>query len=132
MTHIRVLIGIMGLDQHEVGAIAVSRMLRDAGVEVIYAGRFNLPPKIVKTAIEEDVNVIGLSTHSWEYLDYVPELLAEMEKNEMNVPVVVGGSVITPGDAEKLLNMGVDAALGPNTSSQEIVSVIQRLAQPGP
>ena len=75
MKKVRVLIGMMGMDQHEVGAVAVSRLLRDAGMEIIYLGRFNTPAGIAKISIEEDVDVIGLSCHSWEYLHYVPELL---------------------------------------------------------
>ena len=75
MRSVRILIGILGMDQHEVGAIAVSRMLRDAGMEVIYAGRFNLPHMIVQTCVQEDVDVIGLSCHSCEYLYYVPQLI---------------------------------------------------------
>ena len=66
MHKVRVLIGILGLDQHEVGAVAVSRMLRDAGMEVIYTGRFNMPAMIVETSIQEAVDLIGLSCHSWE------------------------------------------------------------------
>ena len=72
--NIKVLIGILGVDQHEVGAMTVARILRDAGMEVIYAGRFNLPPTIVQAAIEEDVDVIGLSCHSWEYIHYMDDL----------------------------------------------------------
>src|SRR5208337_4929879 len=83
--------------QHEVGAIAVSRMLRDAGMEVIYTGRFNLPELIVQTSIEEDVDVIGLSCHSWEYLYFVPQLLKLLAERKVGIPVVVGGSIITSG-----------------------------------
>ena len=68
--NIRVLIGTLGMDQHEVGAIAVSRMLRDAGMEVVYTGTFNLPAGILNMSLEEDVDVIGLSCHSWEYLAF--------------------------------------------------------------
>ena len=72
---IKVLIGILGLDQHEAGAYAASSLLRDAGMEVIYLGCFQMPKTIVKAALEEDADVIGLSAHSWEYLDYMDELL---------------------------------------------------------
>ena len=96
MKKIRVLIGILGLDQHEVGAVGISRMLRDAGMEVIYTGKFNLPSMIVKAGLEENVDLIGLSCHSWEYLYYLPELLELLKKEKLDVPVMVGGSVITP------------------------------------
>ena len=126
---IRVLIGMLGLDQHEIGAVAVSRMLRDAGMEVIYTGRFNTPEGIVKTGIEEDVDVIGLSCHSWEYLHYMPELLDLMEKKALAIPVIVGGSVITPGDSEKLKDMGVSAAFGPSSGREDIIDTIKRITQ---
>jgi len=124
MGTIKVLIGMLGVDRHEVGAITVTRMLRDAGMEVIYIGMFNLPTGIVKTSMEEDVDVIGLSCHSWEYLHYMPELLELLRKNKLQTPVVVGGSVITPGDREKLKEMGVAAAFGPSSTNQEIIETI--------
>ena len=63
---------MMGIDQHEAGAIGVSRMLRDAGMEVVYVGRFNSSGMIVQTALQEDVDIIGLSFHSWDYFYYIP------------------------------------------------------------
>ena len=129
MTRIRVLIGILGLDQHEVGVMGVSRMLRDAGLEVIYAGTFNLPPAMVETAIQEDVDVIGLSCHSWEYLYYIPELIRLLSEREADIPVVVGGSVLTPGDSDKLRQMGITACFGPASSDEEIVETIRSIAQ---
>ena len=128
MEKIRVLIGMLGLDQHEVGAIAVSRLLRDRGIEVIYIGRFNTPDGIVKTSIEEDVDIIGLSCHSWEYLYYIPELLDLLKEKDVNIPLVVGGSVITPNDKLKLKKMGVADAFGPSASSEEIIGGIQELS----
>ena len=128
MDKIRVLIGILGLDQHEVGAIATSRMLRDAGMEVIYAGKFNLPPMIVKTTIEEDVNVIGISCHSWEYLYYIPELLKLLKEKDLEIPVIVGGSVITPGDRKTLLKKGIAAAFGPASTTDDIIQTINSIA----
>jgi methylmalonyl-CoA mutase cobalamin-binding domain/chain len=71
----KVLIAILGLDQHEVGAMTSARAVRDAGLEVVYNGRFNLPPALVQSALEEDVDVIGLSAHSWDYLCYLDEIL---------------------------------------------------------
>ncbi len=127
MEKIRVLIGMLGLDQHEVGAIAVSRMLRDAGMEVIYTGKFNTPPALVKASIEEDADLIGLSCHSWEYLHYVPELVELIRENDLRIPIVVGGSVITPGDAESLSKMGVAATFGPGAAKGEIIETIRRL-----
>lgn len=127
MKKIKVFIGMLGLDQHELGAVAVSRTLRDAGMEVVYAGRFNLPPTIVKTSIDEDVDVIGVSCHSWEHLYYVPEIIALLKERGLDIPLVVGGSVITPEDRRRLLEMGVAAAFGPGASEQEIVQTIRRI-----
>jgi methylmalonyl-CoA mutase C-terminal domain/subunit len=127
MKKIRVLIGVLGMDQHEVGAVAVSRLLRDSGMEIIYLGRFNTPAGIVKTSIEEDADVIGLSCHSWEYLYYMPELLGMLKEQHLGIPIVVGGSVITPEDIKKLKDMGVADAFGPSATNDEIVESIQRL-----
>jgi methylmalonyl-CoA mutase C-terminal domain/subunit len=127
MKKIRVLIGVLGMDQHEVGAVAVSRLLRDSGMEIIYLGRFNTPAGIVKTSIEEDVDVIGLSCHSWEYLYYMPELLGMLKEQHLGIPIVVGGSVITPEDRKKLKDMGVAVAFGPSSTNDEIVENIRQL-----
>lgn len=127
MKGIKVLVGLLGMDQHELGAMSVARMLRDAGMEVIYLGRFNLPPAIVDASIQEDADLIGLSCHSWEYLYYVPELLKGLKENGLDTPVIVGGSVITPKDREDLLEQGVAAVFGPGASDEEIIASIQRI-----
>jgi methylmalonyl-CoA mutase, C-terminal domain len=128
----RALMGMLGLDQHEVGAIAVSRMLRDAGFEVIYAGKFNTPDMLVKTGMEENVDLVGLSCHSWEYLQYIPELLRIMQENDFEIPVVAGGSVITPADAKDLLEMGVSAVFGSSSTPSGIIEEIKELVETTP
>jgi methylmalonyl-CoA mutase C-terminal domain/subunit len=125
------MIAILGLDQHEVGAVAVARMLRDAGIEVLYLGRFNLPPAIVEAAVEEGVHVIGLSCHSWEYLHYLDELLALLREQKLEIPIVVGGSVVTADDARAIQAKGVAAAFGPTAGPAEIVATIERLGRGG-
>jgi len=129
MRRIKVFVGILGMDQHELGAIAVAQTLRDAGMEVIYGGRFNVPATVVKTSLEEDLDVIGLSCHSWEYLHYLPDLFTLMKEEKLEVPVVVGGSVITPGDRERLLEMGVAAAFPSGARNEEIIDTVKNLAQ---
>ena len=129
MKKIKVFVGILGMDQHELGAIAVAQMLRDAGMEVIYGGRFNVPATVVKTTIEEDLDVIGLSCHSWEYLHYLPDMFQMMKDEKIDVPVIVGGSVITPGDRERLLEMGVAAAFPSGARNDEIIDAVRNLAQ---
>src|SRR5208282_1661160 len=108
----KVIVGLLGIDQHEVGAIAISGLLRDAGMEVIYVGRYNTPTSFTRVALHEDADVIGISCHSWEYLEYVPELLATLRNQALDVDVVLGGSVITPADAGKMRKAGVAAIFG--------------------
>lgn len=127
MRPLRVLIGTLGLDQHEVGAVAVARQLRDAGMEVVYLGRFNLPPGIIKAAEDEAVDVIGLSCHSWEYLYYLDELMGLLRERRLEIPVVLGGSVITAADARALAARGVAATFGPTSAMNEIPEAIRRL-----
>lgn len=129
MRPLRVLIATLGLDQHEVGAVAVARQLRDAGMEVVYLGRFQLPPAIVKAAVDEAVDVIGLSCHSWEYLYYLDELLALLRERGLDIPVVLGGSVLTAADARALEAKGVAAVFGPTSAVEDIPATIARLAR---
>ncbi|MCP5060712.1 MAG: cobalamin B12-binding domain-containing protein [bacterium] len=129
MRPIRVLLGILGLDQHEVGAMAVARLLRDAGMEVVYLGRFNMPEDIARAAAEEGVDVVGLSCHSWEYLHFLDPLQAALREQDVEAPIVVGGSVVTADDARAIQTKGVAAAFGPTTPSTEIVATIERLAR---
>jgi methylmalonyl-CoA mutase C-terminal domain/subunit len=126
MTQLRVVIGMLGLDQHEIGARIVAALLRDAGIEVIYAGKFNTPEGLVNVSLQEGADIIGISAHSWEYLDHIPALLALL-RPELAVPVVVGGSVITPSDRDTLLGWGVADVFGPDTDSSTIVPRIRAL-----
>jgi len=127
MTQLRVVIGLLGLDQHEIGARIVAALLRDAGVEVIYAGKFNTPEGLVNVSLQEGADIIGISAHSWEYLDGIPILLALLRQAELVTPVVVGGSVITPTDRQTLLCWGVADVFGPETESSTIVARIRAL-----
>lgn len=124
---IRVLIGIMGLDQHEVGALGVAGMLRDAGMEVIYVGRLNTPTTIARTAVEEDVDIIGLSCHSWEYIQFIPELMNLLKEEDAGIGVIVGGSIITPSDARDLKHKGVVEVFGPDSNKETIVASIMEI-----
>lgn len=98
-------------------------------MEIVYLGRFNLPPAIVRAALDEDVDVIGLSCHSWEYLYYVDELLGLLRARGLDIPVVVGGSVITAGDARALAAKGVAGAFGPTAAEEDIPAAIRRLVK---
>jgi methylmalonyl-CoA mutase C-terminal domain/subunit len=125
---IKVLVTILGLDQHEVGALAIAATLRDAGMEVVYGGRFNLPPAVVNTALQEDVDIIGISTHSWEYLHFLEDIFNGLKEAGMDVPVVVGGSVVTDSDKTDIISKGVAAAFGPTDTPEGIVAEIRRIA----
>ena len=126
---VRILLAILGLDQHEAGAFAVARMLRDAGMEVIYLGRFGTPERVVVSALEEGVDVIGLSCHSWEYLYYLDELFEILKSRDLDIPVVVGGSVLSQDDKNQIQAKGVAAAFGPGAETDEIVQQIRSLAE---
>jgi methylmalonyl-CoA mutase C-terminal domain/subunit len=125
----RIFVGMLGMDMHELGAVAISGLLRDAGFEVIYAGLFQTPASIVQSAIDEDVDVIGLSCHSWEYVDYIPELMDLLHKENVDSAVVLGGSIITAGDAEKMQALGVAAIFGAGAEGGPIIEKITELVE---
>ncbi len=123
---IRVLIAKPGLDGHDRGAKVVARALRDAGMEVIYTGLRQTPEQIVETAIQEDVDVIGLSILSGAHMILVPKVLKIMRERGLNIPVFVGG-IIPPDDAKKLKEMGVAEVFGPGTPLKEIVEKVREI-----
>jgi methylmalonyl-CoA mutase C-terminal domain/subunit len=125
---IRVLIAILGLDQHETGALAVTAMLRDAGMEVIYLGRFASPESVAVAAFEEAADVVGISCHSWEYLHYLDDLLRSLERSGERIPLMIGGSVISPSDKARLLEKGVAAVFGAGAAGGDIVATVRQLA----
>jgi methylmalonyl-CoA mutase cobalamin-binding domain/chain len=118
-------IGTLGLDQHEVGAMAVAQLLMRNGFEVIYLGRFNTPGKLAAVAREEDADVVGVSVHSWELAAYAPELVEAC--HAVGAAVAVGGSVLTEGDERALAAQGVDATFGPYTPEETIVARLDEL-----
>jgi methylmalonyl-CoA mutase C-terminal domain/subunit len=125
----RALVTVLGLDQHEAGSLAIARLLRDAGIEVIYAGRFQLPETISSIAVDEDVDVVGVSAHSWEFLHYAGELANRLRAAEPPIPVVVGGSVVTPADRDEIVAQGIDDAVLPTAGKDEILGAFRRLAE---
>jgi methylmalonyl-CoA mutase, C-terminal domain len=125
---IRALVTVLGLDQHEAGALAVARLLRDAGIEVIYTGRFNDPETIAAIATEEDVDVVGVSCHSWEFLYYAEELATRLHAEDPPIPVVIGGSIITPTDRDEILAKGIDAAVLPTAPGHDVIETMRALA----
>ncbi len=120
---IRILIARLGLDAHWRGSIVVARALRDAGMEVIYVGN-QRPEAIVKAAVEENVDFVGLSTLSGNHMELVPEVIRRMrEAGIPDVPVLLGGT-IPPDDVPKLKALGVDGIFGPGTALKDIVQHI--------
>ena len=125
---IRVLIAKPGLDGHDRGAKIVARALRDAGMEVIYAGLRQTPEMVVHAAVQEDVDVIGLSIHSGAH-NYILERVVEMlkEQEAQDIVLVVGG-IIPDRDVERLRGLGVDAIFRPGTTTTEIIDFIRERA----
>lgn len=126
---IRVLISKAGLDGHEVGAKVVARALADAGMELIYTGLRQTPEMIVDTAIQEDVDVIGISILSGAHMFFLPEILKLLaEKNADDIPVIAGG-VIPVEDIGELKKAGIKEIFPAGSTMQEIVSYVKKLYQ---
>jgi methylmalonyl-CoA mutase cobalamin-binding domain/chain len=130
----RIVIGTLGLDQHEVGAMAVSRILVRHGYDVIYLGRFNTPGRLAAAAAQEDADVIGVSVHSWEFVAYAGELVRRCR--ELGIGLVLGGSVLTDTDRADLVAHGADAVFGPYAAEaemlQQIGAVVRRVRAGSP
>lgn len=123
---IRVLMGKIGLDGHDRGAKVVISALRDAGMEVIYSGLHQTPQAVVRAAVEEDVDVIGISILSGAHLTLIPKLMESLKSEKMTTPVVVGG-IIPDADIVELKKAGVADVFTPGTRLDEIVSKINAL-----
>ncbi|MEM2175766.1 MAG: cobalamin B12-binding domain-containing protein [Archaeoglobaceae archaeon] len=126
---IRVLIAKPGLDGHDRGAKVVARGLRDAGFEVIYTGIRRTPAEIAETAMQEDVQVLGLSILSGAHLELIPVVLDELKKRGLepgkDLIVLVGG-IVPMEDAKMLKNLGISAVFGPGTKISEIADFIRK------
>ena len=122
---IRVLVAKPGLDGHDRGAKVIARALRDAGMEVVYTGIRQTTQMIVEAALQEDVNVIGLSILSGAHMDLFPLIFQGLRENEMEDVVVVAGGIIPESDRPALAQMGVKAIFGPGTSMSEIVEFVR-------
>jgi methylmalonyl-CoA mutase C-terminal domain/subunit len=125
-TKIRVLVAKPGLDGHDRGAKVVARALRDAGMEVIYTGLRQSPEMIAEAALQEDVDVVGLSILSGAHLGLVPRVLELLRSNGQNDVKVFVGGIIPESDVPELLQMGVMAVYGPGTTSQTYIEEIRR------
>ena len=130
MRKVRVLIAKIGLDYHDRGAKLLCRALRDAGVEVIYTGLFQSPEAVVRTARDEDVDVIGISTLSGSHMALVPKIMSLLEREGLQIPVLAGG-IVPDKDAEQLKEIGVREVFGPGTHFAEVVNFINDMARVG-
>jgi len=126
---IKVLVSKLGLDGHDRGAKVIARALKDAGMEVVYTGLRQTPEQIVKAAIQEDVDVIGVSILSGAHLELVPLVVKEMKDKGLNDVVLVVGGVVPPQDIPKLKEMGVDEVFLPGSSLKEISEKITRAVE---
>jgi methylmalonyl-CoA mutase, C-terminal domain len=127
---IRVLVAKPGLDGHDRGAKVIARALRDAGMEVIYTGLRQTPEMVVNSALQEDVNVIGLSILSGAHNAIVPRVMELLKQNKMDDVLVLVGGIIPDQDIEGLKKAGVDAIFQPGTAMDEIVNFIRTHVKP--
>jgi methylmalonyl-CoA mutase C-terminal domain/subunit len=122
---IRVLVAKPGLDGHDRGAKVVARVLRDAGMEVIYTGLRQTPEMIAEAALQEDVDVVGLSILSGAHLELFPAIMERLKEKGVDAIVIAGG-IIPEDDIPALQKMGVKAVFTPGASTQEIADYIKR------
>jgi methylmalonyl-CoA mutase cobalamin-binding domain/chain len=121
----RIVLAKVGLDGHDRGIKVVARGLRDAGMEVIYAGLWQTPEAVVRTVADEDADWLGLSLLSGAHLTLVPRVLELLRQAGLeHVGVIVGG-IVPEGDIPKLLNLGVARVFGPGTALPDIVTFLQ-------
>jgi len=124
----RVLVAKVGLDGHDRGIKIVARILRDAGYEVIYTGLFQTPDTVAAAAVDEDVDVVGLSMLSGAHMMLAPKVVQKLKDRGVDIPVVVGG-IIPKKDVEKLKAAGVAAVLTPGAKPEDVVAVIHRVIE---
>ena len=122
---IRVLIAKVGLDGHDRGAKVIASFLRDAGMEVIYTGLRQTPQMVVNAALQEDVDVIGISILSGAHMTVFPKIIDLMKQQNMNDVLLTGGGIIPDGDMKKLNEMGVGKLFAPGTDTGDVINYIK-------
>lgn len=121
---IRVLIAKPGLDSHDRGAKVVARALRDAGMEVIYTGLRQTPEQIAETALQEDVDVIGLSILSGAHKALFPRIMSLLKKKGLTDVMVFAGGIIPQEDATEMKELGIKEVFGPGTTTEAIIRYV--------
>jgi len=131
---LRVLIAKPGLDGHDRGAKVVARALRDAGMEVIYTGIRQTPEMIAEAALQEDVDVVGLSILSGAHMELFPRVIAALKDREIDPEDVLlfAGGIIPDADIPKLKEMGFKAVFGPGTSTEDVIKFVRDWARTRP
>jgi len=114
-----------GLDGHDRGAKVVARALRDAGFEVIYTGLRQTPEQIVEAALQENVNVIGLSILSGAHMSIFPKIMELLKENQMDDVIVIAGGIIPEKDVPEIEKMGIKKVFGPGTDTESIIEYIR-------
>ena len=122
---IRVIVAKVGLDGHDRGAKVVARALRDAGMEVVYTGLHQTPEQVVRAALDEDAQAIGLSVHSGAHLTLFPRVIELLRAEGGDDVVVFGGGIIPDADAEVLRGAGVAEVFTPGTPMDRIVTWVR-------
>ena len=124
----KVLLAKMGLDGHDNGITIVAMWLRDAGFEVIYAGLYNTPARVINAARQEDVDMIGLSFLGGEHFYYSEKLLQRLKEEEMEQVKIILGGVIPPEDVSILKEMGITEVFTPGTLREKIIDSFRAMA----
>lgn len=125
MANRRLLIGKAGLDGHDRGAKVIARALRDAGMEVIYTGLHQTPQSIVRSAIDEDVDAIGISILSGAHMTIFPKLIEMLKAEKSEDILLFGGGIVPEDDISELKKLGVKEIFTPGTSMQDVVKWIE-------
>ena len=127
---IKVIIAKPGLDGHDRGAKVVARALRDAGLEVVYTGIRQTPEMIAEAALQEDVDLVGLSILSGAHLELFPRVVEEMKKRGLDDVILLAGGIIPQEDMPALQKIGFRAIFGPGASTEEIVAWVRANVAP--
>ena len=127
---LRILIAKPGLDGHDRGAKVVARALRDAGFEVIYTGRHQTPEMIVRAALQEDVDAIGISILSGAHNKLFPEVMRLLKEQKLQDMMVFGGGIVPKEDVAGLKKVGVAEIFNPGTSTEEIIGYVKEHVRP--
>jgi methylmalonyl-CoA mutase C-terminal domain/subunit len=129
-TATRVVLAKLGLDGHDRGLKVVARILRDAGMEVVYLGLRQSPEGVASVVEQEDADVVGISMHNASHMTLAPMMVEALRQLGLDTPVVIGG-IIPDRDVDPLRDAGVAAVLGPGASAVEVVDTVRRAASDG-